>query len=85
MDCCCNCHRVDIVAISIPENMLKDRYEALIMADKIMKHNKQDKHYIRVQENWTNFIIYYESLLDLKNIKIKKFDNDISLFLRLPI
>ena len=87
--CCnCNCHKVDIVAISIPENKLKerDRFEALQMADKIMKHNNQNKQYIKVQENWSNFLVYYENMaqIDLRKIKIKKFDNDIALFLRLP-
>lgn len=86
--CDCSCHKVDIVAISIPEKQLKerDRFEALQMADKIMKHNNQNKQYTKIQENWTNFLVYYEdmSLIDLRKIKLKKFDNDITLFLRLP-
>jgi hypothetical protein len=83
-NCCCSCHKVDIIAIRIPEKLLKarDRYEALLMADRIMKHNNLDKYHIKVQENWSSFLIYYEKIVDLSSIKIKKFDNDILLYLK---
>jgi len=75
---------VDIVAIRIPEKVLKsgNKYNALVFADSIMKHNKQDKKYIKVQETLTNFIVYYEEIEHVANIIIKKFDNGVMFYIK---
>ena len=85
--CCCSCHfkEVDILAIKIPSELIKDndKYQALEFAEKIMSHNGLDKKCREVIANWFDFIVCYDKVDNLRKVKARKFDNGIVIYTKL--
>lgn len=78
-NCSCDCHKIDILVILIPSKILNrdDRYEAILVADKIVKDNNQNKKHTKIIDDIYDYKIYYDNIVGIDNIKIKKLKNGI--------
>ena len=57
-----NLQNIDIVAIKIPDNAyyIHDRYDALMIANNIMKKHNKHTNFITVKQTWKDYFVIYD-------------------------
>ena len=70
-NCCCECHKMDIIALTIPDNHpnIYDRFSAYLIGNNILALNNQKKDLIRLNEQLHYYTVIYG---DTKQKGIKK-------------
>lgn len=70
-NCCCECHKMDIIALIIPDNHpnIYDRFSAYLIGKEILSLNKQKKDLIQLNEQIHHYTVIYG---DTKQKGLKK-------------